>query len=116
VDIRKKEQGSALVISLAGSLDTLTAGSAQNYIGAQFDRGQHQIVLDLDGVSFMSSSGLRLLVNTLKRSKVVGGSFRLASVPPNVRRTLEISGLERILDIYRSVEEAVSGFDAQGKS
>lgn len=107
MDIRSKEQGGALVISLAGSLDTRTAGSAQDYIGAQFDRGQHQIVLDLDQVDFMSSSGLRLLVNMLKRSYDVGGGFRLASVPPDVRRTLEISGLERILDIYRSVDEAV---------
>ena len=110
MDIQSKEQGGALVISLAGSLDTLTAGSAQNYIGAQFDGGQRQIVLDLDQVNFMSSSGLRLLVDMLKRSYDVGGGFRLASVPPNVRRTLEISGLERVLDIYRSVEEAVGSF------
>jgi anti-anti-sigma factor len=114
VDIQSKEQGGALVISLAGSVDSLTAGSAQNYIGAKFDRGQRQIVLDLDRVDFMSSSGLRLLVNMLKRSHDVGGGFRLASVPPNVRRTLEISGLERILDIYRSVEEAVGSFGPQG--
>ena len=114
MDIQSEERGGTLVISLTGSLDTLTAGPAQSYIGAQFDGGQHQIVLDLDQVDFISSSGLRLLVNMLKRSHDVGGGFCLASVRPDIRRTLEISGLERILDIYRSVEEAVGSFALPG--
>jgi anti-anti-sigma factor len=113
VEIQSEQRQDILVISLSGSLDALTAGQAQRYIGAQLDGGQQQIVLDLDQVDFMSSSGLRLLVNMLRRSHGVGGSFRLASIRPNVRRTLEISGLERILDIYRSVEEAVGSFDLQ---
>ena len=114
MEIQSEERGGILVFSLAGSLDALTAGQAQKTIGAQFDDGQHQIVLDLGQVDFMSSSGLRLLVNMLKRSHDVGGVFCLASVQPDVRRTLEISGLERILDIYRSVEEAVGSLGAEG--
>ena len=90
MDIQSEQRGGTLVISLAGSLDTLTAGRAQSTIGAQFDGGQHQIVLDLGQVDFMSSSGLRLLLDMLKRSRAVGGAFCLAAVQPGVQRTLEI--------------------------
>ena len=54
MDIQSEQRGGTLVISLAGSLDTLTAGRAQSTVGAQFDGGQHQIVLDLGDQSLMA--------------------------------------------------------------
>lgn len=115
MEIQSQQRQGILVISLTGSLDALTADQAQRTIGDQLDGGQHQIVLDLDQLDFMSSSGLRLLLNVLRRSRDLGTGFCLAAVQPDVRRSLEISGLERILDIYRSVEDAVGRFNPQGK-
>ncbi len=111
--IRSERHQQILVISLAGSFDALTADQAQSYIGTQLDGGQQQIVLDLCRVDFMSSSGVRVLLETLKRSRRLDGDVRLAGAQPGIQRTLELSGLTHVLKLYPSVEEAVRSFGPQ---
>jgi anti-anti-sigma factor len=110
VEIQSERHQQTLVVSLAGSFDALTADQVQRTIAMQFDGGQQQIVLDLSQLDFMSSSGVRVLVDTVKRSRGLDGGLRLAAPQPGVRRTLEIAGLVRILQVYPSVEEAVRSF------
>jgi anti-anti-sigma factor len=59
----------------------------------------------------MSSSGIRLIVEYLRRSRELGGDLRLAAAQPGVWRSLEISGLNRVLKAYTSIEDAVSSFE-----
>jgi anti-sigma B factor antagonist len=113
MEIQSERHQQTLVISLAGSLDALTAIQAQDAIGTQLNGGEQQVVLDLGRVDFMSSSGIRILLELLKRSRGTGGDLRLAATQPGVQRTLEISGLARLLKMYPSVEEAVRSFEPQ---
>ncbi len=113
MEIRSERHQQILVISLAGSFDAMTADQVQSYIGTQFDRGQQQVVLDFSRVDFMSSSGVRVLLEMLRRGRGLGGDLRLAAAQPGVERTLEISGLVRVLEMYASVEEAVRSFGPQ---
>ena len=110
ISARRVEQ--VLVISVAGSIDALTAEEFSGFLGVQVDRGQNQFVLDLDQVDFMSSAGLRGILHLLRESRVRGGDLRLAAVRPGVTRTLEISGLLRIVDAYPAVNDAVASFDS----
>ena len=114
MEIQSEQHQQVLVISLAGSFDALTADQARSYIGAQFDGGQRQVILDLGRVDFMSSSGVRVLLQMLKQSRKVGGDFRLAAPQPGIQRTLEIAGLVRVLKVYPTVEEAVHSFSPVG--
>jgi anti-anti-sigma factor len=109
VEIQSERRQQTIVISLAGSFDALTAGQVQSTIARQFDEVQ-QVVLDLSQVGFMSSSGVRVLLEMLKRGRETGGDLRLAGAQPGVQRTLEISGMARILKAYVSLEEAVGSF------
>jgi stage II sporulation protein AA (anti-sigma F factor antagonist) len=113
MEIQSERHQRTLVISLVGSFDALTADEVESYIRAQLDGGQQQIVLDLRRVGFMSSAGIRVLLVMLKQSRGMGGDLRLAAVQPGVQRTLEISGLVRLFEIYPSVEEAVRSFGPQ---
>jgi anti-sigma B factor antagonist len=110
VDIRSEQHHQALVITLAGSFDALTADEAWSTIGMQIGEERQQVVLDLSHVDFMSSSGVRVLLETLKRVRGKGGDLHLAAAGSSVKRTLEISGLVRVLKTYPSVSEAVSDF------
>ncbi len=113
VEIQSERRQQTLIISLVGSLDALTADQARRTIGTQFDEGQQQVVLDLGGVDFMSSAGVRVLLEVLKQGRGLGGDLRLAAAQPGVQRTLEIAGLVRVLQVYPSVEEAVRSFGPQ---
>jgi anti-sigma B factor antagonist len=109
VEIQFERRQQTTVMSLAGSFDALTAGQVRDTIERQFDEGP-QIVLDLSRVLFMSSSGVRVLLEMLKRAREMGGDLRLACAQPVVQRTLEIAGLVRIVKAYASLEEAVDSF------
>lgn len=109
MEIQSERRQQTIVISLAGSLDAFTADQVRSTILRLFDEGQ-QVVLDMSGVQFMSSSGVRVLLEMLKRSRETGGDLRLAGTQPGVQNTLEISGMARILKAYASLEEAVGSF------
>lgn len=111
MEIRSEQRGQTTVISLDGSLDALTAGEARSAIEEQLGRGQLQLVLDLGQLDFMSSSGLRVLLEMLKEVRGMGGDLRLAAAQPGVHRSLEIAGLVRVLQIYPTLEEAMRSFD-----
>jgi anti-anti-sigma factor len=111
VDIRVERHQQTMVISLAGSFDAVTAGQAERTIGMQLDTGQQPLVLDLSQVDFMSSSGIRVLLTLLKKSRSLGGGFCLAAPQPGVQHTLEIAGLVRVLQVYPSLEEAERSFN-----
>jgi anti-anti-sigma factor len=110
VEIQSERRKQTIIISLTGSFDALTADQVRSTLGRQFDEGQRQVVLDLSQVHFMSSSGVRVLLEMLKTIREMGGDLRLAAAQPGVQRTLEISGLVRVLKAYASLEEAVGSF------
>jgi anti-anti-sigma factor len=113
MEIQSERHQQILVIALAGSLDALTADQTQATIATELNGGEPQVVLDLSRVDFMSSSGIRMLLEMLKQSRGTGGDLRLAAAQPGVQRTLEIAGLVRLLKIYPSVGEAVRSFGLQ---
>ena len=74
------------------------------------DEGRNYIVLDLGGVEYMSSAGLREMVRVLKRVKRSGGDLRIANPSERVREVLELAGLDTIFEIYSTQVEAVGSF------
>lgn len=66
------------------------------------------IVLQLDQVEFIDSSGLGALVRLMQSARAKGGDVKLSGVPPRVRKTLEMTGLASQFEIYDAVEEAIT--------
>ena len=89
----------ALVIELTGRLDALSADETQQAILAQLGE-ETRLVLDLHGVDYLSSAGIRVL---LVAAKTVGrrpeGFFAVARATPTVRRILSDSGLDDCLGL-----------------
>jgi anti-sigma B factor antagonist len=113
VDIDIELFGEIAAVAIAGDIDALTAGEAIAFLNVQLERGRDQLVLDLGQVRFMSSAGIRLLLEISRKCREQGGDLRLAQTPAGVARTLEITGLARILKAYPSVDEAVSSFTSR---
>lgn len=112
MDILSQQMDGALVVVISGSVDALTAPEVTAFLGRQVAAGQPQLVLDLSGVDFMSSAGLRAILGALKESRQGGGDLRLAGAQPGVEKILKMSGFTNILKAFPSVEEAVSSFAA----
>jgi anti-anti-sigma factor len=110
VALDSKHFDEVTVISIAGSVDALTAATVTEYFEQTLEGGRPRIVADLSGVDFMSSAGLRALLAALKQSRQMGGDLCLAAAKPGVERVLKMSGFTSILKTYTTVDEAVADY------
>jgi anti-anti-sigma factor len=108
IDISK--QGQASVISATGSIDALSAEEVSKQYLETLDRGEKRLVADLSRVDFMSSAGLRVLLDVSKRARQASGDLRLAGASPSVEKMLKISGFTSILKCYPDVDSAVASY------
>ncbi len=103
------EQPSAglIVVSPIGELDLSNADLLAKAISGARETGASALVLDLTGLSFMDSSGLRILLDTWNEAQV--SDRRLTLVVPKdgiVRRVLEVSGCDGVLPIVQRLADA----------
>jgi anti-sigma B factor antagonist len=110
VDTRVKQQDQTTVVSIAGSVDALTAGELTDLLLENIDSQHVCLVVDLGEVDFMSSAGLRAIMTSLKESRKHGGDLRLAAAQPGVEKILKMSGFTTILKSYSTLDQAVSSF------
>jgi anti-sigma B factor antagonist len=105
--------GRVTVIRVAGSLDAQTSSEFSSYLIGRIRAGNVDIVLDLSQVDFMSSAGIHAVLTALKESRRWSGALHLAAAQPGVERTLQISGFTRILNLFPTVDQAVTSFEDQ---
>ncbi|GAA4437884.1 STAS domain-containing protein [Actinokineospora soli] len=96
----KTEGADPIVISVSGEVDLATAADLERALAdamATSDSGA--IEVDLAGVEFMDSAGLRVLVAARKQAEDAGRDFRLRSPHDRVRRIIEITGLSAVFGL-----------------
>jgi anti-sigma B factor antagonist len=103
-----RTEGSWAVLSVKGDVDIYTAPRLRERIIQLADEGSRRIVVDLQGVEFMDSTGLSVLVAGLKRLKENDGVLALAVTREPVLRILSITGLDRVFPIYGEVSAATA--------
>jgi anti-anti-sigma factor len=109
MNVQVSTQPNVAVIEVAGRIDSNNANQFGDALSAVIAQGHNQLVLDLAGVDYMSSAGLREIVAAAK--KLQGkGELRLAQPSERVREVLEMTGLDSVFQIYPSQAEAVSSF------
>jgi anti-sigma B factor antagonist len=97
------------VVTAHGQLDTATAPDfRQDLVEAQYG-GSTRVVVDLDGVEFLDSMGLGVLVGALKRARSHDGELVLVCTRDRLRQLFALSGLDTVLRIAGSVDEVVAG-------
>jgi stage II sporulation protein AA (anti-sigma F factor antagonist) len=100
--------GSTLVVRLQGELDHHTAEIVRERVEKELNKGlATHLIMNLDGLSFMDSSGLGVILGRYKRVSQMGGRMALCSVSDPLMRLFELSGIQKILRIYRSESEAL---------
>jgi anti-sigma B factor antagonist len=101
------ENGTALVVRLAGELDLYNADAVRAALLAAVERSPQRLVVDLESVRFIDSTALGVLIEA--RSKLSDRrAFVLAAPGLETRRALEISGLDRHFTVERTVADAIA--------
>jgi anti-anti-sigma factor len=109
VQTRQVDTG-ATVVAPTGRLDVAGAPALKDAISEALKNGQAKVVIDMEGVSFVDSTGLGSVIAALKQIRSSQGDLRLAAPNQQVRVVLELTTLDRVFPYYSTVEEALTGF------
>ena len=108
VQTRQVDSG-ATVVAPTGRLDVAGAPALKDAISEVVKNGPPKIVIDMEGVSFVDSTGLGSVIAALKQIRGSQGELRLAAPNQQVRVVLELTTLDRVFPYYATVEEALAG-------
>lgn len=108
--IEFRDQNGVTVVSLEGRLDTTSSPEIRAALDRAVDDGASKLLLDFEGVDFVSSAGLRVLLAMAKRLQKSGGGLRVCNLNETVSEVFEISGFTSILAVFPDLEAALEGF------
>jgi anti-sigma B factor antagonist len=106
--LQMEEHDGWVVARASGDLDLTTAPRLREQLVQRVVDGQPRIVLDLQAVDFVDSTGLGVVVGLLKRTRSQGGDLRLVSTRPSLRQILELTALDRALPLAATLDEALA--------
>lgn len=107
IEIRLKtsSQGSWTVVDVGGEIDLFSAPQLKERIAQLVDEGNERLVINLEKVDFMDSTGLGVLLGALKRVREREGSLAIVCPPGPVHRVLTLTGLHKVFSIYESLAD-----------
>jgi anti-sigma B factor antagonist len=103
--------GDRTVVRVGGEIDVYTAPKLREQLVELVNDGSYHLVVDMEGVDFLDSTGLGVLVGGLKRVRAHEGSLRLVCNQERILKIFRITGLTKVFPIHTSVDEAVSATD-----
>jgi len=94
--------GGSAVLRLEGPIDSVTAPDLDGWLAPLTTAEGTNLLLDLSGVGYISSAGLRSVMTAHKASIARGGSVAICSVQPHVRGVFDVSGFDKVIPVYES--------------
>lgn len=92
-----------------GEIDLSSAPALRTRIDELLEGGSSRLLVSLERVAFMDSSGLSVLVSAMKAQRRAGGEMAIACVPEPILKIFTVTGLDRVIPIHPSVAEVVGG-------
>ncbi len=110
MDVTISEMRRVTLLEVSGRVDSTNASQLGETLMSQIDAGRYQLVIDLSGVSYMSSAGLREMVAAVKKVRQYNGDLRIATPSDRVREVLDLAGLSAIFQIFPTQVDAVGSY------
>jgi anti-sigma B factor antagonist len=93
---------------VSGEIDVYTAPKLREQLIDLVGAGGYHIIVDMENVDFLDSTGLGVLVGGLKRVRAHDGSLQLVCTQERILKIFRITGLTKVFPIHASVDEAVA--------
>ena len=108
--ITQRVEGDVTVFLPEGRIDTEAADEMDQALQAAVAGGSHKIVVDMSGVEYISSAGLRALAAVHVRSRAEGGDLKLAALNQRVTRVFNIIGFDLLMSLHDTSDAAIADF------
>jgi anti-sigma B factor antagonist len=111
LSLTTRQEGDHTVVVVGGEIDVYTAPKLREQLIDLVSAGAYHLIVDMEGVEFLDSTGLGVLVGGLKRVRAHDGSLRLVCTQERILKIFRITGLTKVFPIHASVEEALAAND-----
>jgi len=106
LSLDNRTDGERMVVDVGGEIDVYTAPKLRERLVELINSGHYHLIVNLEGVDFLDSTGLGVLVGALKRVRAHEGSLLLVCTQERLLKIFRITGLAKVFPIYDSVEAA----------
>jgi len=107
MEIATRKEGGAMVVSVTGRIDAVTAPEFEKGLSALIAGGDSVLLLNLNDLEYISSAGLRSILTTAKQLKAKEGKLLFCGLKGPVKDVFKISGFGSIFKIFETEEEAL---------
>ncbi|MBT3352945.1 MAG: STAS domain-containing protein [Nitrospinaceae bacterium] len=109
MEIETQDLGNGSLVRVSGEVDMSNSPTVRDSLMGLVKDKVPAIVVDLEAVSYMDSSGIATLVEGLQETTSYGGKFRIAGLSEKVKQVFELARLTDVFDIYADAEQAKEG-------
>ena len=99
-----------VILDIEGEVDLYNAPEIKKKIKEQVDAGKHNLIINLEKVSYIDSSGIGVLISSLSQLRKVGGGLKIINVYSSVKKVFELTKLTSFFDIFDSEDAAVNSY------
>jgi anti-sigma B factor antagonist len=106
-----RTEGPFQIIAVGGEIDVYTAPRLREAIVAAIEAGHTRLVVDVEKVEFLDSTGLGVLVGALKKVRADGGTLDIVCTQERILKIFDITGLDKVFGLHVSVSAAIAAHD-----
>ncbi len=115
MELEVLEKSNATIVQIDGELDVANAMELSDNLTVLFKKFPKRVILNLEGVNYIASTGLAMLVSALKKSKETRVPFAICGLSPVAKKAVEMTTLDEILPIYTDVKESLKNLEETSK-
>ena len=108
LSVQTERSEKAVIVCPVGRVDGSNVGVLESAVREQLDAGQKTLIFDFEGLNYISSAGLRVLLVTARQMQAEGGKTLFCGLAEHIAHIFEISGFTNILTICQSRSEALA--------
>jgi len=107
MELNGRKQDNSFIVEVNGRMDAVTAPAFEKSCQEWIQQGETRLLVDLKGLEYMSSAGLRSILIVGKKLKTAGGGLSFCSLTPNVAHVFSISNFASMFQVHDSLEQAL---------
>ena len=107
--VEKKEVEGVKIVKLTGQIRISTQNEFKDLLDSLAKENEGKtVIISLDGVVYMNSAGLGIIIDTYKKFKEKQGRMILCNLTPDITKLFEVTRLDRFIEIYKTENEALA--------
>ena len=110
MEIKEREVSGVTLFDIIGEIDLYNAPDIKDLIKKNIEQQKYNIIINLEKVSYIDSSGIGALISSLSNLKKYQGALKIINVHGSVRKVFELTKLTNFFEIYESEQQALSSF------